>query len=166
MGIETGSNIIQAGADSIATSSPQYKFWTEDYPEGTVWEGPAISAGQRAYINFDYLGNGTTTYLLENETTGVYETFKNSSPYVGHTLAEYINERLNGLYLPNFGSAHVTKNYFWTFTTSYGLTANNNKYIMTSNCGSSGKVLSEPNGVTSINHTFTQYWYASTPVCN
>jgi hypothetical protein len=35
-GLGVGS-LIQAGADSISSSTPTYRFWTQDFPQNTTW---------------------------------------------------------------------------------------------------------------------------------
>jgi len=161
------SSFIQAGADSIATGTPQYRFWTEDYPyEGTIWEGPSIRPGQQAYVYLQYQGNNETYYFLENETTGAPQPFTNYSPDVGYNAANFINERVGTYYLPNFGSSGVSSNYFGNSSDSYQLTTNNDIWYMTSNCQSSGIPLSSPSGVNNSNGSFGQYWKASSPVDN
>jgi hypothetical protein len=160
------TSLIQAGADSIASSTPVYKFWTEDYPAGTTWEGPAIVAGQSAYAYVEYLGNNKAYYFLENLNSGGYSPFTNAAPYVGWRDANFINERVNGLYLPAFSNVAVTNNYFGTSTSTWGLTSNFNQInVMTSNCLSSGSVLSYPSGVDSSGN-FNQVWYSSSPFDN
>ena len=118
------NNIIQAGADSIATSTPQYRFWTEDYPQSTILEGPTIRPGDLAYVNIQYNGNDTTTFYLENYTTGGYSSFTNSTPNVGWSSGEFINEQPNtSLPMPVYGStsfagAGAGNNTVWNDLTS------------------------------------------------
>ncbi|MHB8263385.1 MAG: G1 family glutamic endopeptidase [Acidimicrobiales bacterium] len=157
------SSLIQAGADSIATGTPQYRFWTEDYPyEGTIWEGPTIRPGQEAYVYLDYQGNNQTYYFLENETTGSYQPFTNYTPDVGYNAANFINERVLGYYLPDFGSTGVSSNYFGNSSNGYQLTPNNDIWFMTSNCQSNGTMLSQPSGVDASGY-FSQNWEAGSP---
>jgi hypothetical protein len=159
------SDLIQAGCDSIATKSPSYKCWTEDYPQGTIWEGPAAAPGDLMYSFVSYLGGNVTYYLLENESTGGAEAFDNATPYVGSNAANFINERIEGYYLPNFDVTYMSDNYFWqSNNTEHELTTNNNLYIMTSNCESSGTVLSDPGGVSG--GAFFVTWEHSSPVDN
>jgi hypothetical protein len=158
-------DLLQAGCDSIATKSQQYRCWTEDYPENTIWEGPAAAPNDLMYSLVDYLGGNVTYYYLENVTTGEAQSFDNASPDVGSNAANFINERLNGLYLPNFGSTYMSDNYFWqSNNTEHELTRTNNLIIMTSNCKSSGTVLSDPGGVS--NGAFWIYWEHSSPYNN
>jgi hypothetical protein len=147
--------LLQAGADSIATSTPQYKFWMEDYSDcnGVVnnaewWEGPAIGPGQSAYVDVWYQGDSETYFYLENETTGAYDAFVKDTPWVGDGAANFINE-LVGPSLPNFGTTSVGANYFGNASDSYGLTTNNDKYIMPD---------SDPTGVNNANTFFSQEW--------
>lgn len=82
------TSLLQAGADSISTGTPQCRFWTEDYPyEGTIWEGPIIRPGNLACVYIQYRGNDETYYFLESETTGSYQPFMNYSPDVGWAAA-------------------------------------------------------------------------------
>lgn len=100
------NNLIQAGADSIATATPQYRFWTENWPyEGTIWEGPVIRPGDLAYVDVQYNGNDTTTFFLENYTTGGYSSFTNYTPDVGWDAGDFINEQVwPSLPFPVYGS--------------------------------------------------------------
>jgi hypothetical protein len=159
------SDLIQAGCDSLASSTPTYKCWTEDYPQNTIWEGPAAHPGDLMYSLVSYLGGNVTYYLLENETTGGAESFDNATPYVGSNAANFINERVGGLYLPNFDVTYMSDNEFWqSNNTAHGLTTTNNLYKMTSNCQSNGTVLSAPGSVSS--NAFFVYWYHSSPYNN
>lgn len=102
MGGFTTQEVVQAGVAAIGSwPTSQYKFWTEDYPESVVWEGPAISPNQLAYIDVTRTG-GDATYWLENESTGYYQVFTTAAPYQDGTSAEWIVEQA-GAYLPNFG---------------------------------------------------------------
>lgn len=154
------SDLIQAGADSINTSTPQYRFWTEDWPaQNTIWEGPVIRPTDTAYVDVTYDGNNQATYFLENMTTGAYQSFTNAAPDVGNGYADYINERVNNLYLPETGSVYVSDNYFWQANGSFNqLTPGRDDVIvMTSNCTSSGTVLSQPGNLAS-DGSFYQQW--------
>ncbi len=160
------SSLVQAGVDSIATTDPQYRFWTEDYPNSTVWEGPAISPGDSAYVYAEYISSNDCYYFLEDITTGQYQPFNNSCPYDGYAAANFINERVNGLYLPDFGTHATSGNYFGDSSNTYGLSSSNNTInIMTSNCLSSGTVLSQPSGV-ATDTSYNNEWYASSPYTN
>ncbi len=160
------TSLVQAGADSIATSTPQYRFWTEDYPAATVWEGPVINPGNTAFVYEQYEGSSEAYYFLENVTTGSYSSFTNSAPYNGFKAANFINERMNGLYLPKFADVSVSSNYFGNSNNTWALSSDhNNRWVMTSNCTSGGTILSEPTAVASDN-SFTQRWYASSPYNN
>ena len=160
--------IIQAGADSIATSTVQYRFWTEDYPQGTVYEGPALDGGDTVYVYEDYAGNNQGYYYLENVTTGKVQSFLNSAPDVGLGTADFINERLEfsngGYYLPDFGLVYVYNNNFWQGSTKHQLSLTNDRWNMTSDCTSTGTVLSEPSGVSAGG--FDQEWYDNSPYVN
>jgi hypothetical protein len=152
------SYLIQAGADSISTQQAQYKFWTEDYPANTVWEGPAIRPGDEAYSSVTYNGNNTAFYFLEDVTTGSYQSFTNSAPYVGYSAANFINERVGSHFLPNFGSAYfhaaqygVSGGSIWTLTTS------NTRYDMYT---AGGTLESSGGSVDDLHAAFTVTWHA------
>jgi hypothetical protein len=172
-GMSNDSSILQAGCDTIATSTVQYRCWTEDYPQGTVYEGPIVTPGDTVFVYVEYCGvysipncgQGQTHYYIENVTSGHAQSFINSSPYVAEANADYINERLNGLYLPNFGSILQWDNNFWQTNTQHSLTTTNDRYDMTSNCLSTGTILSEPTSVDSYAQ-FHQNWYNASPYSN
>jgi hypothetical protein len=158
------TNLMQAGADSIATATPRYKFWTEDYPQNIIWEGPAIGPGQTAYVYTENVGGNQAHYFLENVTTGVYSAFINALPYVGTDAANFVIERPDGDYLPSFSPVTVKDNHFWQNHSSYQLTSANVKWIMTSSCGPRGTVLTAPSEVSG--GQFTDDWSHSRPVAN
>lgn len=172
-GMSNSSSVLQAGCDTIATSTVQYRCWTEDYPDGTVWEGPIVTPGDTVFVYVEYCGaytisncgSGQTYYYIENVTSGHAQSFVNSSPHVAEANADYINERVNGLYLPNFRSVSSWDNNFWQSGTRYSLTTTNDRYDMTSNCLSTGTLLSRPTSVGS-SAQFTYDWYASGPYKN
>lgn len=154
-------HLMQAGADSIAAAVPTYKFWTEDYPQNMVWEGPAIRPGQVAYVYTENLGRNLAYYFLENVTTGDYSAFDNALPYIGTNAANFVVERPDGLYLPSFGSVSVWNSYFWQGNDAYELTPINDIWKMTSNCAPSGIALAEPSGVSG--GAFTEAWQHRSP---
>jgi hypothetical protein len=159
------SDLIQAGCDSITLKSATYKCWTEDYPEGTIWEGPAPAPGDLMFSEVSYLGGDETYYYLENEYTGNAESFTNASPDVGSNAANFVNERLSGLYLPNYDTVYMSDNTFWQANnTEHTLTTTNNVEVMTSNCKSSGTVLASVGSVSSGAFFFN--WNASSPYKN
>lgn len=130
------SYLMQSGCDSISTNPPQIKCWTEDYPNGTIYEGPAVSVGDEV---FDYVwnnGDQTTTYYIYDLTNHQYMAFTNPSPYVGYRAANCINEKL-GPYLPNFGYT-----YMWDCGT---VDSSNNTYKLT---GSNSDMYTMVNGST------------------
>ena len=163
----TGSyNLIQAGADSIATATSQYKFWTEDQPQPTVWEGPGISPGDVAYAYTDWLGNDQANYFLANQTTGHYSAFTNPAPDDGWRAANFIQERIEPYYLPDFGTVPVSNDFFGNNSDTWTLSTNDIRYVMTSNCLSTGKDLSYPTSVVGPDGDFSQVWEASGPTDN
>jgi hypothetical protein len=156
--------IVQAGCDSISTSTAQYRCWTEDYKNPLVWEGPVVRPGDTVYTSVLADGNDAV-YYVENETTGDAESFINSAPYQTDNTAEFISERPNGLYYPNYGSAPMDDNYFYTSSTAYGLAAAHAYDItMTTNCESTGSILAD-NTILS-DASFTIYTVASSPYCS
>jgi peptidase A4-like protein len=175
VGTSGAGHIIQAGADSIAVSSPVYKFWVEDYPNNTVWEGtPTLSAGNKVFVTEQYIGNQQASFYLENETTGHFVPIDLSAPYNGDVEADFINERglcASDSYLPNFGSVATSSNAFGDNTgDTFTLSENqNHRVVMTSDCVQGGTVLSEPGSVNADgkgNGDFTHYWYAARPYAN
>jgi hypothetical protein len=156
--------LMQAGVDSISTARPKYRFWTEDYPQKMIWEGPAIRPGQVAFVYIRNAGRHQATYFLENVTTGTYSSFSNPLPYVGIRAANFVLERPNGRYLPPFGSLNVWDDYFWQRDMLSALTSASNRWIMTSNCGAGGTVLARASRVSG--GQFRQYWVHSRPFSN
>lgn len=153
---------------SNSQDAPDASFWTEDYPLGTVWEGPVIRPGNTAYVSVEYsssLSNnsgGVASYWLENETTGYYSSFDNSAPYPGWRAANFINEMVNDIYLPDFGSsvfsgcgANENNGDYWSL-----LTSNNDCVYMTTNGTSSGTVVSDPGAANNSTNGFTDYVFS------
>jgi len=158
------SNLMQAGADSIAAATPRYRFWTEDYPQNMIWEGPPIGPGQIAFVYARNAGNNEAYYFLENVTTGAYSAFTNSLPYIGTDAANYVLERPNGRYLPSFAQLNVWNSYFWQDDTASQLSAVNQRWTMTGNCGAGGAVLAQASDVSG--GQFSQAWSHSRPYSN
>jgi hypothetical protein len=158
------ANLIQAGADSIATARPQYRFWTEDYPRDMVWEGPPIGPGQTVYVYVAYLGGHRAYYFLENVSAGLASAFINPAPYVGAGAANFVNERPNGRSLPRFGIVPVFNARFWQGGQSFALSGGADRWVMTGNCRSSGVALSAPSAV--AGGSFRQVWLHSRPFVN
>lgn len=127
----------------------------EDYPAGSVWEGPPIRPGDLAYVSVQYNGNNTATYFLEDYTTGQYSSFTNSAPYVGYKAANFINERVGNYYLPNFGNTNFSNGYLGNGSTTWPLTTANNIFYMTS---SNGTLLSSPGPVNNATAGFPVTW--------
>jgi hypothetical protein len=168
IGTYNGGSLIQAGCDSISVSIAVYKCWYEDYPETVVWDGPSIKPGQQMSVSVEYLLNGVSQVYFENMTTGDAQTILFNTPNLNRGAADFILERPNGQYLPNFGTVSTDDNYYTgDGTTYYGLVAGKNDiFRMTSNCASSGTVLSNPGEVNGTLNSFTQNTYASSPYCN
>lgn len=166
-GIDT-SNIIQSGTDSCSDSTPTYRFWTEDFPQGTRYEGPHVSGGDTAYVSVEWKGNNTCEYFEENESTGGYADHVHTDcNYHGKYQADYILERVG----PNYTQAFATVRDHYTFwqsasSVSGGLTSGNGqRNVMTSNCTSSGTVLVAPGSVSNTDNGFNQVHYADSRVC-
>lgn len=103
--------VLQAGTSSIATSTPEYRFWTEDYPNAPVYEGPVIRAGDTAYVTVSFFGPGTdystneADFFLENYTTDQYTSIEVAAPNLSEWSADYVVEpKGNPKTLPNFSS--------------------------------------------------------------
>jgi hypothetical protein len=152
--------LIQAGADSISTATPTYKFWVEDYPEGTDWEAnPPISAGDLSFVDVHYVGNNQSNFFLENETTYTYTTVSLSTPYVGNHSGDFINECISSYYLPDYGTTSFTGCYATAGGTTYPLqSSNNNIYYMTSNGQSTGTLLVSTGSVNNSSYSFPVTW--------
>jgi hypothetical protein len=158
------ADLMQAGVDSISTARPRYRFWTEDYPQKMIWEGPPIRAGQTAFVYIRNQGHHHASYFLENVTSGVYSSFSNPLPYIGYRTADFVLERPNGRYLPAFSALNVWDDYFWQHGILSQLTSASDRWIMTSNCGPGGTVLARASAVTG--GQFTQSFARSRPFSN
>jgi len=135
--------IIQAGTEDFATATPEYRFWTEYYPNKPIYEGPVINAYDAVYVDVEYLGNGQTYYYLENTTTGAYDSFTNATPDYNGSSAEYEVEQ-NGSFLPDFGDINFTDcQNMWN--TGSGL-LNTENYWQDVLINGSGYVMAEPVG--------------------
>ena len=163
-------NIIQSGSVSCQESPPVYKMWNEDYPQPPHFVGPAISAGDLVSVEVTYVGGDECDFFETNETTGHYMNPANTN-CVNHAgnYADFILERLEPYYLPGFATFRQDANYMGDSSHTYGLlsgSGNNDLYEITSDCTSSGTVLSLPGSVNDTDHGFDQHYYASAPVCN
>lgn len=103
--------VLQAGTTSIATSTPEYRFWTEDVPNAPVYEGPVIRPGDTAYVTISFIGPGTdysnneAVFFLEDYTTDQYTSIEVAAPYLSEWSADYVVEPAgNPKTLPNFTS--------------------------------------------------------------
>ncbi len=158
-------NLIQSGCDSFASKTPTYKCWTEDYPLGTIWEGPAAHPNDLMFTQVAYLGGGITHFVIENETRGTEQSFDNKTPDLASAAAAFITERVGKLYLPDFKATFMSDNRFWQANnTVHSLGKKNFEVIMKSNCKASGVTLAEPGQV--IKGGFVITWKASGPVSN
>lgn len=164
-----GSSAVQAGCSSIATSTAQYRCWTEDWPTPPVYEGPVISPGDTIAVDVSY-SDGTGYYFIEDVTSGTAASFSNPAPHYGGTWAAFTLERYKGYYLPNFGTTTMGPDYFWNSVTgtNYGITAGNNNILtMTSNCKATGTagttLLAKPGAIDDSTESFSITTYASSP---
>lgn len=102
--------VLQAGTASIATSTPEYRFWTEDAPNAPVYQGPVIRPGDTAYVSISFIGPGAgytneVTFFLENYTTDEYSSIIVDEPYLSEWSADYVVEPGGSpRTLPNFSS--------------------------------------------------------------
>jgi hypothetical protein len=137
--VDGSGDIIQSGTFSCSASASTYGFWTEDFPNNPVFEGPAVSGGNEAYVQVSYNGNDTTTYFLENVTTGTAQVFTNDSPYVDESTVEFILEHPggDGPAMPNYGTVDFSECEFVNGSGAYTLTTDNNKIIMDDGHGDS-----------------------------
>jgi hypothetical protein len=149
------TDIIQAGCDSIATATPEYKCWTEDWPAGTDWQGPVVRPGQTIYVADEYIGSNQANYYFENESTGDVESYTDPAPNVGLGSADYMNEWI-GPYLPDFGTVPVSSNTFELQNGTLYSLGENNIYQMEND----GVIMSSPSFLSGSN--FDQIWYSST----
>lgn len=166
-GLGDNSGIIQAGCSSISISSAIYKCWTEDYPQSEVWEGPDVHKNDTMYVQVRRISaGGNASYYMEDVSTGEVQSFENNAPYYDGTIADFIAERIEPYYMPNFGTTSTTGNGFEDWNNNWhSLTAGHNElWTMTSNCSSTGIVLAKPSALTGSN--FDQQTFASSPVCN
>lgn len=162
-------DIIQAGTDSCSDTTPRYRFWTEDYPQTTRYEGPSITGGNKAYVSAQWEGNNTCEYFQENETSGGYSDHVHTDcTHQGAHSADYIFERVGSNYTQafspvrqNYNSWHSSDSESGELTSTTGL-----KWVMTSNCASTGTVLVSPSGISNSDAGFTETHYADDPVCN
>jgi hypothetical protein len=168
IGVYNGNSEVQAGCDSISISTAVYKCWTEDLPQGLVWEGPSVRPGQQMFVSVQYSAGGEAEYYFENLTTGTAQSIVHNAPNVNFGAANFILERADGLYLPNFGTISQDDNFFTSNGTTYDglVSGKNDVFRMTSNCESSGTMLSNPGPVDDSVNGFTQNTYASSPYCN
>lgn len=161
IGIQGSKDLIQAGADSVATRKPRYRFWTEDYPKPLVYEGPVIHARDHLLVQVKYLGHKRTSYFLEDVTTGKFSDFTNGSPYVQEQQVDFLNE-CDGAFLPKYQQMTFSDNDFFSLQgKEFALTAGKNvAEKMTSNGKASGKVMAVTSTV-GTDHSFTDTWRAS-----
>lgn len=162
-------DIIQAGTDSCSDTTPRYRFWTEDYPQGTRYEGPSITGGNKVYVPVQWEGNNTCEYYVENETSGgYYDKVHTDCTHQGAYQADYILERVGTGYLQSFGAVRQNYNDWSSSDSESGelTSTTGQKNVMTSNCSSSGTVLASPSAISNSDAGFTETHYADTPVCN
>jgi hypothetical protein len=161
VGIQGSKDLIQAGADSVATKKPRYRFWTEDFPRPLVYEGPAIHAGDKLLVQVKYLGHKKTSYFLEDVTDGTFSDFTNGSPFVQEQQADFLNE-CDGAFLPKYQQMTFSDNVFVSAKgKQFSLTAGRNvAEDMTSNAKATGKLMAVT-GTVGADHSFTDTWRSS-----
>jgi hypothetical protein len=161
VGIQGSKDLIQAGADSVATRKPRYRFWTEDFPKPLVYEGPAIHAGDKLLVQVKYLGHKKTSYFLEDVTNDTFSDFTNGSPFVQQQQADFLNE-CDGAFLPRYQQMTFSDNVFFSNRgKEFSLTAGRNvAEKMTSNGKASGKLMAVAGSV-GPDHSFTDTWRGS-----
>lgn len=170
-GASNGLPLNQAGTASISCGgSSKYKFWTESLPQEQymVYQGPAIGAGDVAisWVFHDQSIPGTTSYFLENETSGQYVTLYSYGTDWGWTSADFIVERptwANQTYapLPNYGASIWANCVYGTTTGNYSLmggpSGNDNYSMITGN----GLLLATASEVSNTN--WISYWQNAGP---
>lgn len=153
---------VQAGTADIATSTPQYRFWTEDAPASPVYEGPVVNADDEVFVDVTWAGNNSADYFLENETTGKYSSFQNSAPYPNFDAADYQTEE-QGAYLPDFVSTQFNGCFqFWNSGTSSGYFENYGYDKFNLYDSATGHELDYPGGIQSSANGFGVYWTSGT----
>ncbi len=162
LGGVNGGALVQAGAASIGTATPQYRFFTQDLPynPGAVWEGPAIRPGQTTFVDVVYNFDGSASYYLENVTTGAYSPFTNqaSPDFTGHS-ADFVSEKPStAAYQPRFsGVTFHGAAAFWNHNNGEELVANLN-YTKQVEVNGNGTVMASPTNPSSPS-SFTVNWY-------
>ncbi|WP_053959738.1 G1 family glutamic endopeptidase [Sulfobacillus thermosulfidooxidans] len=158
----SNSGLVQAGTADIATATAQYRFWTEDAPyQNPVYEGPVVNADNQVFVEVTYKGDSSTSYFLENETTGQYSSFANYSPDYSGASADFIVET-QGAYLPNFvGTQFSNCSMVWNNGTGTGNFDQQNyeKYIMEDN---SGNEMAYPGSIQTSEDGFAVWWNSAT----
>lgn len=162
-GAGSSTDITQGGtlAQELPGQQPTYNVVWEDAPNSPVTESaPAVSAGDQIYVSVTYSG-GDTTYYFENETTGQYHSYPESTPYYDGSSADWIVEKPYGeQYLPGFTPA-VPFTGAWSQDNQsigdIGGLQNLQKQYMTSNGSSTGTPLATPSNLNS-DDGFTVTW--------
>lgn len=167
-GVTEGS-LIQTGIVACSSTTATYRMWTEDLPQAPRYEGVSISPGNLVYVVASYEGGGKCTYYQENVTSGKYTSHTHTDcSNVASKTADFVIERAGAHYLPTFATFNQYFNY--AGTTKVGVGGDLYQYahtqvVMTSNCTSSGTVLSDSSAVSSSNDGFNHYHRADDPVC-
>ena len=170
-GVAPAGDLIQAGTDSWSCSGSAYRFWTESLPnEGSaVFQGPWITGGDEVIVwvthNAVYTG-GTSTYFLENVTTGTSQSFYSySTPWSGAT-ADFVAERplfnvYGGIFLslPDYNYTYFSSCIYATFggwQNLVGGSGGNDNFTMTQHANGTGPTLATASSVSS--QVFTSLW--------
>ncbi len=104
------NSILQDGVVEVSASTTKYRFFTENYPNSAVLEGPTISSGDVAYVTVSTTNNGNGTYLtsyfVENESTGEYGSFTvdTAASSVSEWSDEFETEVNSAFAVPRFTS--------------------------------------------------------------
>jgi hypothetical protein len=132
-----------------------------------VFQGPYLSAGDVAisWVFHDQSVPGTTSYFLENETTGQYTTLYSYGTSWGWNSAEFIVERPSwgGQYaaLPNYGASIWATCVYGTTSGNYSLVGGPSGNDNVSMVSASGQVLVTAGEVSSTN--WISYWHNAGP---
>lgn len=146
--------LIQAGTESTETTlvASQYYFWWEDYPLNSQVPvtSPSVNGGDTVYVDTHYLGGGSSSFFLEDETTGQATSFTVSTPDVDTSTADYIVED------PGCGSTLCPFADFQNPILTGSMTYNVNYTLNTEPNSPStmvqGNVVAQPSSITSANN--------------
>lgn len=178
-GVHNSPSVLQAGVmEEVVSNGSEYIYpWWEIYPYNNTQpiNNLDVSPGDLVYVDISYSpsNNGTFSWYIEDETTGVATGVQSQSgiaSYYDGDEAEWVVERpgVAGTLtnLSDFG-------YIAFFSCSTNNSDNQRegfadaqnyelcKLIMTSNGSSNGTLLAEPGSVDTGDVGFGDYWYYS-----